>query len=366
MSHAAAPTAASASAIVAGSTSGYHVLKIQGYSTTKATVPNGRYIESRPFRAAGRTWAILYYPNGYHPESSAYVSLFLSLKDHVRDDGITVRFNFSFIDQVDLQKPSYVGAKPASKFITDKHNSWGYQFIKQEDLQQRLKDDCFTVRCDIIVLGVARVADTAVPAPPTAAFTPPPPDWPQHFRALLQGGQGADVRFLIETKTFAAHRCVLAAWSPVFSAELYGIMKEGAANTSVVEIDDMRADVFGSLLHFIYTDSLLPETTSTTELGKEEEAASVAQHLLVAADRYGMERLKLICEDKLCRHISLNTVGTTLVLAEQHHCKRLKHACFEFIKTQKKLDVVVATDGFQHLAKSCPFVLFELIAKLGN
>ncbi|GJN20397.1 hypothetical protein PR202_gb07772 [Eleusine coracana subsp. coracana] len=86
----------------------------------------------------------------------------------------------------------------------------------------------------------------------------------------------------------------------------------------------------------------------------------------MAADRYGMERLKLICEDKLCRHISLNTVGTTLVLAEQHHCKRLKHVCFEFIKTQKKLDVVVATDGFQHLTKSCPFVLFELIVKLGE
>ncbi|GJN20403.1 hypothetical protein PR202_gb07778 [Eleusine coracana subsp. coracana] len=144
-------------------------------------------------------------------------------------------------------------------------------------------------------------------------------------------------------------------------------MKEGAVNTAIVEIDDMRADMFGNLLHFIYTDSLLPETTSTTELGKHDEAAnSIAQHLLVATDRYGMERLKLIYEDKLCRHISLNTVGTTLVLAKQHHCKRLKHACFEFIKTQKKLDVVVATNGFQHLAKSCPFVLFELIAKLGE
>ncbi|GJN20402.1 hypothetical protein PR202_gb07777 [Eleusine coracana subsp. coracana] len=272
---------------------------------------------------------------------------------------IIVRFNFSFTNQVDLQKPSHIDTKQARKFFTDKQNSWGvYQFIKLEDLeQQHLKDDCFTVRCDIIVFGAARVADIAVPAPPAAAFMPPPPDWPQHFRALQQGGQGADVRFLVETKTFAVHRSVLAARSLVFSTELYGTMKEGAANTAIMEIDDMRADVFDNLLHFIYTDSLLPETTSTTEL---------AQHLLVAADRYGMERLKLICEDKLCRHISLNMVGTTLVLAEQHHCKRLKHACLEFIMTQKKLDVVMATDGFQHLAKSCLFVLFQLIAKLGE
>ncbi|GJN20406.1 hypothetical protein PR202_gb07781 [Eleusine coracana subsp. coracana] len=299
-------------------------------------------------------------------DRSSYVSLVLNLKDRIPDNAIIVRFNFSFIDQVDLQKPSHIGTKPACKFFTDKQNSWGmYQFIKLEDLeQQHLKDDCFMVWCDIIILGVARVADIAVPAPPAAAFMPPPPDWPQHFRALLQG---ADVRFLIKTKTFAVHWCVLAARSLMFSAELYSTMKEGAANTAIMEIDDMRADMFSNLLHFIYTDSLLLETTSTTELGKHDEAASsTVQHLLMAVDRYGMERLKLICEDKLCRHISLNTVGTTLVLAEQHHCKKLKHACFKFIKTQKKLDVVVATDGFQHLAKSCPFALFELIAKLGE
>ena len=54
----------------------------------------------------------------------------------------------------------------------------------------------------------------------------------------------------------------------------------------------MRADVFKNLLHFIYTDKLLEPA------GREEEAI-MAQHLLVAADRYGMERLKIICESTL-------------------------------------------------------------------
>jgi speckle-type POZ protein len=39
--------------------------------------------------------------------------------------------------------------------------------------------------------------------------------------------------------------------------------------------------------------------------------------LLVAADRYGLERLKLICEDKLCNYISAGTAATSLALAEQ-------------------------------------------------
>ena len=40
------------------------------------------------------------------------------------------------------------------------------------------------------------------------------------------------------------------------------------------------------MLHFVYTDSL-PEMDSSDE-------PAVAQHLIVAADKYGMERLKLI------------------------------------------------------------------------
>lgn len=41
------------------------------------------------------------------------------------------------------------------------------------------------------------------------------------------------------------------------------------------------------------------------------------QHLLVAAERYKMERLKLLCQEKLCKHIDGRTVVTMLVLADQ-------------------------------------------------
>src|SRR6266540_1811677 len=62
-----------------------------------------------------------------------------------------------------------------------------------------------------------------------------------------------------------------------------------------IRVDDMEAPVFKALLCFVYTDSL-PETT------KEEEDV-MYHHLLVAADRYDLGRLKLICEDKLCKRI---------------------------------------------------------------
>jgi speckle-type POZ protein len=125
---------------------------------------------------------------------------------------------------------------------------------------------------------------------------------------------------LADGATFNAHRLILAARSPVFRAELFGPMME--SKTNCINIQDMEASVFKSLLHFIYTDSV-PE--------QYIESHAMAQHLLVAADRYGMERLKVACEDKLSGGVDVDNVGTTLALAEQHNCVQLKSICLDFI-----------------------------------
>lgn len=89
----------------------------------------------------------------------------------------------------------------------------------------------------------------------------------------------------------------------------------------------------------------------------------MAQHLLVAADRYDLQRLKLICEDKLCMHIDQSTVATTLALAEQHGCRVLKEACFDFLMLRGNLKAVLASDGYGHLKSVCPSILEELVSK---
>jgi speckle-type POZ protein len=165
-----------------------------------------------------------------------------------------------------------------------------------------------------------------------------------------------DVTFQVAREMIAAHRCVLAARSQVFMAELFGPMKE--KSISYILIDDMDATVFRAMLHFIYTDTM-------ADIDKEDDALVITQHLLVAADRYGIERLKLICEEKLCDYyINTSTVATTLALAEQHGCKGLKEACFDFLKMPSNLKVAMANDGFDHLMSSCPSVVKELLAKV--
>jgi speckle-type POZ protein len=240
-------------------------------------------------------------------------------------------------------------------------DGWGYdEFIKREDLEKskHLKDDSFSIRCDIVVVNKFRAEKEGVSQIDTPVFVSvPPSDLHQYYGDLLRTENGADVVFEVGAKTFAAHRCVLAIRSSVFSAELFGSMKEGNT-TGVVCIDDMEAQVFKALLHFVYTDSL-PEANKEDE---EVEEDVMTQHLLVAADRYNLERLKLICEDKLCRYIDAGTVATVLTLAKQHHCNGLKKACFNFLSSWANLKAAMATDGFDHLTRSCPSIMKELLA----
>jgi speckle-type POZ protein len=175
----------------------------------------------------------------------------------------------------------------------------------------------------------------------------PQPNLQDHLIKMLKGGEGADVTFSVCGELFNAHRSLLAARSSVFRAELFGPMKE--KGTHPIKIDDIEPPIFQELLHFVYTDSLVLD-------GKhyKEDRTAKLQHLLVAADRYGLDKLRVLCERKLCEGLDVETVATTLVLAEQHHCKDLKEACVEFMAPRNVLQAVMATDGFKHFGKlSC-------------
>ncbi|VAH11715.1 unnamed protein product [Triticum turgidum subsp. durum] len=181
----------------------------------------------------------------------------------------------------------------------------------------------------------------------------PPSDLDRHLGDLLKNKDAADLTFQVGGQSFSAHRCVLAARSSVFKAKLLGAMKESCSAASPIEICDMEAHVFKSLLHFMYTDSVPPKLD-----------VAMAGHLLVAADRYNVVRLKQICEEKLCAHIDSNMVATSLALAEQHGFPRLKEACLQFLDSPSNFKAMMASDGYEHLTSSCPSVLKELIARI--
>ena len=55
----------------------------------------------------------------------------------------------------------------------------------------------------------------------------------------------------------------------------------------------------------------------------------------------------------------METVATTLTLAEQNHADELKKVCLDFVS--RHLGSVMQTDGYRHMTTSCPQLQGEVL-----
>nr|TKW01842.1 hypothetical protein SEVIR_8G205800v2 [Setaria viridis] len=318
------------SIVSAETATGWHVIKIEGFSKLLRGYHVGMSTHYGNFSVGRHSWSIECYPGGFKWKTADFVSF-----------GLYLHRPASATDDVDVKagyRLSILDKDGSSWVLTD--------FIERKDLVStylRSTNDSICMRCDVTV--VEDICEESVV---------PQSDLHQHLGDLLGSEVGGDVTFQVSGEELVAHKYLLAARSSVFKAQFFGgQMKDRAATR--VRIADIEARVFKAMLHFIYTDSLPDDG---------EDKIVMAQHLLVAADRYNIGRLKLICENTLLTFINTSVVATTLVLAEQHGCHRLKEACLKFLKSNDNFKEV-GGDDYKHLMRSCPSLFDELLAEHG-
>ncbi|KAK1608785.1 hypothetical protein QYE76_032458 [Lolium multiflorum] len=335
---------------------GSHSFEISGYSLAKG-MGVGRFIRSSTFAVGGYHWAIRLYPDGVTEAFKDYVTAYLELMS--KDAEVRASYDLSLLNQ-DTGSPVTVSSESTPRVFKSSDTSrfgpqGGYSILRSElelDESCYVLDNYLTIECDVTVVKQSRVRDS----PAEYQVEVPPSDLSDHFGKLLLDEDGADVTFSVGRQTFRAHKIVLAARSPVFRAELYGQMKERTAPS--ITIRDMQPSIFRALLHFVYTDSL-PDMEDLDH----DEYSEITRHLLVAADRYAMDRLKLMCQNILCQYMDADSVAATLALADQHNCDGLKDACIQFMATSDEMDAVVETQGFADLKRACPSVLVDVLEK---
>jgi speckle-type POZ protein len=209
--------------------------------------------------------------------------------------------------------------------FTKKGEAWGYKkFITLESAKSChvAHDGSLTISCHIAVI---KQPYTGASTPATrTTIAVPSSNIALQLHQLLVGEQGSDVRFLVEGTEICAHSLVIAARSPI----LYEAVAEAVNNKDdhIVTFNDMKATVFKAVLHFVYTDEL-PNTGSTV----------VHEELLAAASRFGLERMKIICENFLAEHISKENAFNTFNVARRHHCSKLEDYCMDFIMSVPRL-----------------------------
>merc|ERR1712050_180109 len=115
-----------------------------------------------------------------------------------------------------------------------------------------------------------------------------------------------------------------AARSEHFRALFYGGMREASEAEEQIVLPDVAYPVFLLLLEYIYTDQV------------GDISSDLAVHLLIAAERFLLDRLKALCEDTIRKSISIDNVVQIMMTAKAHRAEGLKDLCMDFIITHEE------------------------------
>lgn len=175
----------------------------------------------------------------------------------------------------------------------------------------------------------------------------PPRAWVDNFQRLYSNAKVSDIIVRTSSKEFPAHKAILCAHSPVFSAMFDGDTKEN--QTGVVEIKDLDDDTLHKLLLFFYTGTV-----------KDLEWEMAAQ-LYYAADKYAVTELKNECVNFFKLVINVSNVCDILVLADRHEDqnKALESIARDFIFHHK--EEVINSNNWKKLREDNPSLTYETI-----
>ncbi|XP_058794426.1 speckle-type POZ protein-like [Phymastichus coffea] len=213
----------------------------------------------------------------------------------------------AFQDYYVNNKKTY--ARSATQKFSETELGW-FDFIRQSDLRNNgknlLPDDTLTIFIEITVQegtnnlsGNCRFSDTVL--------------FDDYFTKFLENNFLSDVQLNVGGQVIQAHHVVLAA-----------------------HIDVM---LMRQIVRLMYT-------------GKIDIPDAMAKELLKLSDQFGIEKLKLICQETLCKSMKPINATDILVLATLHNATNLEKEALNYKAAHA--GSVVNTPGFITFEKSYP------------
>mmetsp|Transcript_13575 Transcript_13575/g.31683 ORF Transcript_13575/g.31683 Transcript_13575/m.31683 type:complete len:551 (-) Transcript_13575:450-2102(-) len=173
----------------------------------------------------------------------------------------------------------------------------------------------------------------------------PPSSLVQDLRSLVNNEEMSDIVFMVEDQPVYAHK-ILCMRCTYFRAMLTGGMSETRASEIVLQ--DVRHPIFLALLEYLYTDQC-------------EIPLDIAMELFQAADQFGVERLKKICESKMLASINVENAATIFHAADVHNAKSLREKCLNFVLAN--FDPVTKSASFEEMGRTNVELVFEILQK---
>lgn len=274
-------------------------------------------------------WKLILCPKGEIDEDKGFMSLFLL---NANPSDVTVSSSFALLDRAGRKVHEVV---LENQFI-EKGMSRGWGKFMEENfmLDPRsniLKDGEFTILCKITSeAAVERLSKR------TRFF--------DDFGKLMADSAFSDVIVEADGQSFKLHKCVLAAHSVVFHVMFTTEMKE--KTQSVVRIEDVEIEVLREFFRFVYT-------------GAVGNTKGIVCKLLMAADKYCVDKLRELCEDAMCRDLSRVNAVEYLESAVMINAERLKFRAMSYINSH--IDDFVGDAKFREFGEQHVEVLFEML-----
>ena len=172
----------------------------------------------------------------------------------------------------------------------------------------------------------------------------------EDLKSLVNKRKYSDITFIVDGEEIFGHKA-LCARCPYFQAMFEGSMLESSKKTIALPGVSRRA--FLKVLEAVYSDD--------ASLCAESESLQVAMEVFVAADQFGVERLKRICEQQIVHAINVDNAAEILQAADLHNAAGLRGRCLDFML--RHFDAVSKSTSFEALAKDNVELLLEIIKK---
>ena len=152
----------------------------------------------------------------------------------------------------------------------------------------------------------------------------------------------SDVTFIVEdNKEIPAHKIILQR-CPYFAAMFNSEMRE--KHQSKIRIENFSYKVFYSIIKYIYTDNC-EINLEVSKLFIYQFTLQNAMELFEAADIFGIDRLKIMCEHAIMASIDINNSAQIFLASDMHNAQGLRERALNFIL--QNFDQVSKTAGFE-------------------
>ena len=171
--------------------------------------------------------------------------------------------------------------------------------------------------------------------------------------ALVGNEKFADIRFNVEGTTVPAHRVILSRF-PFFVSMMEtsnGTEGKDVEGSDAIEIKGIRHATFLNFLRYVYTDAL--------DIVKMNDVVE----LFEAAERFGIERLKAVCQNSMLDCLDCNNAASLFASADKHNAAHLRALAFNFII--HNFDEVSVTADFEEMGRNRVDLVFEVLKRRG-